>query len=73
MAEENNTSAQEQQGGKGAVTGDISNILAGIGSMLENAVIPLSTILAQTLDSMTVVAHQILEGISSTIGEDKGR
>ena len=46
--------------GQGGVKGDFATILVGVGTILDNTIEPLSKILVQTLDSLTVVAKQIL-------------
>ncbi|ACF12119.1 conserved hypothetical protein [Chlorobaculum parvum NCIB 8327] len=52
------------------VKGDFATILVGLGTMLDGALTPLSKVVASALDSMTVVAHQILDGISTTLGDN---
>ena len=54
--------------GQGGVKGDFATILVGVGTILDNTIEPLSKILVQTLDSLTVVAKQILEGVNSSLG-----
>ncbi|MGB0130127.1 hypothetical protein [Chlorobium sp.] len=72
MAEEMKTSAQGQQSSGGdVVKGDFSTILVGVGTLLDNTLTPLSKMVAQALDSLTVVAKQILEGVSSSLGDKK--
>jgi hypothetical protein len=71
MAEETKSSGQAQQRQGDVVKGDFSTILVGVGTLLDSAVAPLSTIVAQTLDSLTVVAKQILEGVNSSLGGKK--
>jgi hypothetical protein len=70
MADEMKSSAPATSGGD-VVKGDFATILVGVGTMLDNTLTPLSKIVAQTLDSMTVVAKQILDGISSSIAQKK--
>jgi hypothetical protein len=66
--------APVQQGGGDVVKGDLSTILVGLGTMLDGTLTPLSKIVAQTLDSLTVVAKQILDGLNSSINDNnKGR
>ncbi|NTW52970.1 MAG: hypothetical protein HGB22_10350 [Chlorobiaceae bacterium] len=64
---------QVQQGGNDVVKGDLSTILVGLGTMLDGTLTPLSKIVAQTLDSLTVVAKQILDGLSNSLNDNKGR
>ncbi|MEI8185863.1 MAG: hypothetical protein WCG19_04110 [Chlorobiaceae bacterium] len=71
MAEEIKSSGQDKQDQGGAITGDLSTILIGVGTLLDSTMSPISKIVAQALDSMTVVAKQILEGVSSTLGNNK--
>ncbi|MEE9905436.1 hypothetical protein [Chlorobium sp.] len=72
MAEETKTPAQGQQSrGGDAVKGDFSTILVGVGTLLDSTLTPLSKMVAQALDSLTVVAKQILDGVSSSLGDKK--
>jgi hypothetical protein len=71
MAEEIKSSGQAQQRQGDVVKGDFSTILVGVGTLLDSTLTPLSKIVAQTLDSLTVVAKQILEGVNSTLGAKK--
>ncbi|MBN1278457.1 MAG: hypothetical protein K9I59_05770 [Chlorobium sp.] len=72
MAEEIKTPAKGQQSpGGDAVKGDFSTILVGVGTLLDSTLTPLSKMVAQALDSLTVVAKQILEGVSSSLGDKK--
>ncbi len=70
MAEEMNSSAQEKSG-PDVVKGDFATILVGVGTMLDNTLTPLSKVVAQTLDSMTTVARQILDGLNSSLNQNK--
>ncbi len=72
MAEEIKTTgkATQEQGGD-VVKGDLSTILIGVGTLLDSTMAPLSSIVAQALDSLTAVAKQILEGVSSSLGGKK--
>lgn len=72
MADQIKSPNQGQQVGD-SVKGDFATILVGLGSLLDGALTPLSKVVASTLDSMTVVAKQILDGISSTIGDNHNR
>lgn len=72
MAEETRSHNQGQQVGD-VVKGDFATILVGLGTMLDGALTPLSKVVASALDSMTVVARQILDGISTSLGENKGQ
>jgi hypothetical protein len=63
----------QQQSSGDVVKGDLSTILVGLGTMLDGTLTPLSKIVASTLDSLTVVAKQILDGISTSLGDNKGR
>ena len=65
MAEEMRTPNQGQQVGD-VVKGDFATILVGLGTMLDGALTPLSKVVASALDSMTVVAKQILDGINNS-------
>lgn len=71
MAEEIKSSGQAQQRQGDVVKGDFSTILVGVGTLLDSTLNPLSKIVAQTLDSLTVVAKQILDGVNSTLGGKK--
>ncbi|EAT60018.1 hypothetical protein G9409_05665 [Chlorobium sp. BLA1] len=71
MAEEIKSSGQAQQRQGDVVKGDFSTILVGVGTLLDSTLTPLSKIVAQTLDSLTVVAKQILDGVNSTLGGKK--
>ncbi|TNJ38319.1 hypothetical protein FGF66_09530 [Chlorobaculum thiosulfatiphilum] len=70
MAEDMRTPNQGQQVGD-VVKGDFATILVGLGTMLDGALTPLSKVVASALDSMTVVAKQILDGISNSTGGNK--
>lgn len=70
MAEEIKSPAPAK-GGNDAAPGDFATILVGVGTLLDNTITPLSKIVAQALDSMTVVAKQILDGISTSLGDKK--
>ncbi|NTW62861.1 MAG: hypothetical protein HGA46_01970 [Chlorobiaceae bacterium] len=70
MAEEMKPSAQNQQS-RGDVKGDFSTILVGVGTILDNTLTPLSKMVAQALDSLADVAKQILDGVSSSLGDKK--
>jgi hypothetical protein len=65
MAEDMRTPNQGQQVGD-VVKGDFATILVGLGTMLDGALTPLSKVVASALDSMTVVAKQILDGINNS-------
>jgi len=72
MAEEMKTPAPApQQNGGDGVKGDLSTILVGVGTLLDNTITPLSKIVADALDSLTVVAKQILDGVNTSLGEKK--
>ena len=68
MAEEIKSSGQERQTQGDVVKGDFSTILIGVGTLLDSTMAPLSKIVSQALDSLTVVAKQILEGVNSSLG-----
>jgi hypothetical protein len=68
MAEEIKSSGQEKQNQGDVGGGDFSTILIGVGTLLDSTMAPLSKIVSQALDSLTVVAKQILEGVNSTLG-----
>lgn len=70
MAEETKSSAPANSGAD-VVKGDFATILVGVGTMLDNTLTPLSKVLAQTLDSMTTVAKQILDGLNSSLNQNK--
>ncbi|RXK88642.1 hypothetical protein EST62_01915 [Chlorobaculum sp. 24CR] len=70
MAEDMRNPNQGQQVGD-VVKGDFATILVGLGTMLDGALTPLSKVVASALDSMTVVAKQILDGISNSVGDNK--
>ena len=71
MAEEIKSSGQERQTQGDVVKGDFSTILIGVGTLLDSTMAPLSKIVSQALDSLTVVAKQILEGVNSSLGNKK--
>ncbi|NTW69821.1 MAG: hypothetical protein HGB23_08245 [Chlorobiaceae bacterium] len=71
MAEEIKSSGQAEQRQGDVVKGDFSTILVGVGTLLDSTLAPLSKIVAQTLDSLTVVAKQILDGVNSSLGGKK--
>ena len=68
MAEEIKSSGQGKQNQGDVVKGDFSTILIGVGTLLDSTMAPLSKIVVQALDSLTVVAKQILEGVNSSLG-----
>ena len=68
MAEETKNSGQRQGD---VVKGDFSTILVGVGNLIDSTIEPVSKIVVQALDSLTVVAKQILEGVNSTLGGKK--
>jgi hypothetical protein len=70
MSEEMRTPNQGQHVGD-VVKGDFATILVGLGTMLDGALTPLSKVVASALDSMTVVAHQILDGINNSISDNR--
>ena len=70
MAEETKTSGPAQKG-SGAISGDFSKVLIGVGNIIDNTIEPVSKIVALSLDSLVVVAKQILEGVSTTLGGKK--
>jgi hypothetical protein len=72
MAEEMKSSGQGKSSSD-VVKGDFSTILVGVGTLLDNTLTPLSKMVAQALDSMTVVAKQILDGINASLGDKKGQ
>jgi len=71
MAEDIKTSGQDKRNQSDVVKGDFSTILIGVGTILDSTMAPLSKIVAQALDSLTVVAKQILDGVSSSLGSKK--
>ncbi len=68
MAEEMKTSGQDQQE-RGAVNGDLSMLFVSVGTFIDSTIDPMSKILAQSLDSLAVVAKQVLEGVNTTLGK----
>ena len=70
MAEETKDSGQVQQGG-GALSGDMSKLLIGVGNLIDNAIEPVSKVVALSLDSLTEVAKKILDGVNTTLGSRK--
>lgn len=70
MAEEMKTSGQDQQE-RGAVNGDLSMLFVSVGTFIDSTIDPMSKIIAQSLDSLAVVAKQVLEGVNSTLGSKK--
>jgi len=71
MAEDIKPTGQDKRNQSDVVKGDFSTILTGVGTLLDSTMAPLSKIVAQALDSLTVVAKQILEGVSSSLGGKK--
>ena len=71
MAEVIKSSGQGKQNQGDVVKGDFSTILIGVGTLLDSTMAPLSKIVVQALDSLTVVAKQILEGVNSSLGNKK--
>ena len=71
MAEEIKSSGQDKQTQGDVVKGDFSTILIGVGTLLDSTMGPISKIVSQALDSLTVVAKQILEGVNSSLGNKK--
>ena len=71
MAEEIKSSGQGKQNQGDVVKGDFSTILIGVGTLLDSTMAPLSKIVVQALDSLKVVAKQILEGVNSSLGNKK--
>lgn len=71
MAEEAKSSGQQVQQGGGAVTGDLSRLFVSVGTLVDSAIDPLSKIVAQSLDSLAVVAKQVLDGVNTTLGGKK--
>ncbi|MEI8031901.1 MAG: hypothetical protein WCH05_00930 [Chlorobiaceae bacterium] len=61
----------EQSVAQGFGKGDIATVLLGVGSILDSTLHPLSKLLSQALDSMTVVANQVLEGVNNSLGPKK--
>ena len=70
MAEEIKSSGQDKQNHGDVVKGDFSTILIGVGTLLDSTMAPISKIVAQALDSLTVVAKQIREGVNSSLGNN---
>ncbi|NTV05076.1 MAG: hypothetical protein HGA59_00985 [Chlorobiaceae bacterium] len=68
MAEETKNSGQRQGD---IVKGDLSTILVSVGNLIDSTIEPVSKIVVQALDSLVVVAKQILEGVNSTLGSKK--
>lgn len=68
MAEETKNSGQRQGD---SVKGDLSTILVSVGNLIDSTIEPVSKIVVLALDSLTVVAKQILEGVNSTLGGKK--
>jgi len=75
MTEEMKNPFQEnepvQEPGPDVVKGDLGTIIVGGATLLDSAIAPMGKVVAQALDAMTVVAHQILDGVSTTLGEKK--
>ena len=69
MSEEITPSVQEQQEGSAPEfgKGDIATLLLSAGSILDSTLHPLSKLVSQALDSMTVVAKQVLDGVSNSL------
>jgi hypothetical protein len=68
MAEETKNSGQRQGD---IVKGDLSTILVSVGNIIDSTIEPVSKIVVQALDSLVVVAKQILEGVNTTLGSKK--
>ena len=71
MAEETKASGQNQQKQSDFGKGDFSAILAGVGSLIDSTIEPVSKALAMALDSLASVAKQVLDGVNSTLGGKK--
>lgn len=72
MAEEMKTPAPApQQKGGDVVKGDFATILVGVGTLLDSTITPLGKMVADALDSLTVVAKQILDGVNTSLGDKK--
>ena len=71
MAEDIKPTGQDNRNQSDVSKGDFSTNLTGVGTLLDSTMAPLSKIVAQALDSLTVVAKQILEGVSSSLGGKK--
>ncbi|MBV5303028.1 MAG: hypothetical protein JZU70_02330 [Chlorobium sp.] len=71
MAEETKASGQNPQKQGDFVKGDFSTILVGVGALIDSAIEPVSKMLVMTLDSLAVVAKQVLDGVNSTLGGKK--
>ncbi|WP_294347149.1 hypothetical protein [Prosthecochloris sp.] len=72
MAEEIKSQEQQQEGGPQNIQGDVSTILTGVGTLLDNTLTPIGNILVQALESVNTVAQQILEGISNSLNNNQG-
>ncbi len=73
MAEEMKSSQQPQQEESAPnIRGDVSTILAGVGTLLDNTLTPIGNILVQALESANSVAQQILEGINKSLNNNQG-
>ena len=70
MAEETKNSGPDQQE-RGALTGDMSMLFVSVGTFIDSTIAPMSKIVAQSLDSLAVVAKQVLEGVNTTLGSKK--
>jgi len=57
--------------GQGGVKGDFSTILVSVGTIIDSTIEPVSKVLVMALDSLAVVAKQVLEGVNSTLGGKK--
>jgi hypothetical protein len=68
MAEPTKNSGQNQGD---VIKGDLSTILVNVGNLIDCTIEPVSKIVVQALDSLVVVAKQILEGVNSTLGSKK--
>ena len=71
MAEEIKPSGKGQQAQGDVIKGDLSTILIGVGTLLDSTIAPLSKFMVQTLESLSVVAKQILEGVNSSLNGKK--
>ncbi|UZJ40584.1 hypothetical protein OO006_09465 [Prosthecochloris sp. SCSIO W1101] len=72
MAEEIKSQEQQQESGPQTIKGDVSTILTGVGSLLDNTLTPVGNMLVQALESVNTVAQQILEGISKSLNNNQG-
>ncbi len=49
----------------------VSKVVMSVGTLIDSTIDPVSRVVASVLDSLAVVAKQVLESVSSTLGGKK--